>query len=303
MANDDLARVTPQIAPLSELDGFKVAKGDPDVRGWDVVASDGTEVGEVEDLLVDTISMKVRYLDVELDDDRFGVDDRHVLVPIGQARLDDDNDDVLVNMDANAFASLPPYTRGTFSREYETSLRQGFSAGQAVPAPTTDTDFYEHRDFDESRFLGSRRRGAEGEGVPRIVRSEEELAIGKRAVEAGEVGVRKTIETERVRESVPVTREEVTVERRPVEPGAVAAGDVDLREDTIRVPVTEEEVTVEKRVVPKEEVVVQKRAVEETKEVEADLQKERIEVDDQTKTGRGRRTRSRQDRDDEERTR
>ena len=298
MANDDVARGTPQLAPLSELDGCKVAKDDPDVRGWDVVASDGTAVGEVEDLLVDTITMKVRYLDVALDDDRFGVDDRHVLLPIGQARLDDDNDDVLVTMDANAIASLPPYTRGTFSREYETSLRQGFSGGQAVPAPTPDSDFYEHGDFDASRFLGSRRRGAEGEGVLRIVRSEEELAIGKRAVEAGEVWVRKTIETERVRESVPVTREEVTVERHPLEPGAVAAGDVELGEETIRVPVTQEEVTVEKRVVPKEEVVIRKEAVQEERVVEDTVRRERIEVDDQTKTPRGRGTQ--RNRDDEE---
>ena len=302
MANDDVARGTPQLAPLSELDGCKVAKDDPDVRGWDVVASDGTAVGEVEDLLVDPITMKVRYLDVALDDDRFGVDDRHVLVPIGQARLDDDNEDVLVTMDANAFVNLPPYTRGTFSREYETSLRQGFSGGQAVPAPTPDSDFYKHHDFDASRFLGSRRRGAEGEGVLRIVRSEEELAIGKRAVEAGEVWVRKTIETERVSERVPVTREDVSVERRPLE-GGMAAGDAELREDEIRVPIMEEEVTVEKRVVPKEEVVIRKEAVQEERVVEDTVRRERIEVDDHSKPGRGRRTRSRQDRDDEERTR
>ena len=66
------------LAPLSELDGFKVAEGDPDIRGWDVLASDGSKVGEVEDLVVDTAAMKVRYIDVELDDDRFeNADDRH----------------------------------------------------------------------------------------------------------------------------------------------------------------------------------------------------------------------------------
>ena len=71
------------IVPLKELDDFKVAKGDPDVRGWDVIAADGTEVGEVEELLVDTAALKVRYLDVELDKDLVNAKDRHVLVPIG----------------------------------------------------------------------------------------------------------------------------------------------------------------------------------------------------------------------------
>ena len=297
MAQEDLARGTPQLAPLSELDGFKVAEGDPDIRGWDVLAADGTKVGEVEDLLVDTAQMRVRYLDVELDDDRFGVDDRHVLLPIGQARLDDDDDNVLVDIDADAFASLPPYTRGTFSREYETTLRQSFSGGAPVPAGATDADYYAHRDFDESRFLGSRRRGTEGEGALRVTRSEEELALGKRAVEAGEATVRKTVETERVRESVPLTREEVEIERRPIDPG-MAAGDVEIGEDEIRVPLMEEQVVAEKRVVPKEEVVVKKRAVEETQEVEAELKKERIDAD-----GSATRRRSERKRDDEERAR
>ena len=297
MAQEDRARGTPQIAPLSELDDFKVAEGDPDIRGWDVLAADGTKVGEVEDLLVDTVQMKVRYLDVELDDDRFGVDDRHVLLPVGQARLDDDKDDVLVELDADAFASLPPYTRGTFSREYETTLRQSFSGAAPVTTGATDADYYAHRDFDESRFLGSRRRGTEGEGALRVTRSEEELAIGKRPVETGEATVRKTVETERVRESVPVTREEVEIERRPIDPG-MAAGDVEIGEDEIRVPLMEEQVVAEKRVVPKEEVVVKKRAVEETQEVEAELKKERIDAD-----GSATRRRSERKRDDEERAR
>ena len=285
MADQDFARVTPQIVPLSELDDFKVAKDDPDIRGWDVLAADGTKVGEVEDLLVDTGAMKVRYLEVDLDDDRFG-DDRHVLVPIGQARLDDDNDNVLVDgIQADAFATLPAYTRGAFSRDYETSLRQGF-AGTAGAASTTaatasadESDFYANRDFDESRFLGPRRQGAEG-GTLRVVRSEEELAIGKRAVEAGEVEVRKTIETERVRESVPVTREEVVIERHAVEAGAAA--DAQLEEGEIRVPIMEEEVVVEKRVVPKEELVIKKEAVQEARVVEDTVRRERVEVNRDT---------------------
>lgn len=56
-----------RIVPLSDLHSHKVASGDPDVRGWPVVAGDGRTVGRVEGLLVDTAEMRVRYLDVILD--------------------------------------------------------------------------------------------------------------------------------------------------------------------------------------------------------------------------------------------
>lgn len=56
-----------RIVPLSDLHGHKVASGDPDVRGWPVVAGDGRTVGRVDGLLVDTAKMRVRYLDVILD--------------------------------------------------------------------------------------------------------------------------------------------------------------------------------------------------------------------------------------------
>ena len=120
-----------------------------------------------------------------------------------------------------------------------------------------------------------------------ITRSEEELAVGKRQVEAGEVQLRKTVETEHRTERVPVTREEVTVERRPVD-RELAAGDIEIGEESIRVPVTEEELIVDKRPVVKEEIVVKKHAVEDTETVEADIRKERVDVNDRQKKSRTR---------------
>ena len=55
----------------------------------------------------------------------------------------------------------------------------------------------------------------------------------------------------------------------------------EIGDQEIRVPVTEEEIVVEKRPVVKEEIVVTKRAVEETQNVEADVRRERVDVDDQ----------------------
>lgn len=111
----------------------------------------------------------------------------------------------------------------------------------------------------------------------RITLSEEELAIGKRQVRAGEVEVEKHVETEHVRRDVPLTHEEVTIERRPIE-GMVAGGVNTIGEEHIRVPLTAEEAVVEKRVVAKEELVVRKQEVTEERMVEADLRSERAEV-------------------------
>lgn len=56
-----------RVAPLRNLRGYRVAEGDPDVRGWEVVGGDRRRIGTVDDLLVDTPEGKVRYLDVQLD--------------------------------------------------------------------------------------------------------------------------------------------------------------------------------------------------------------------------------------------
>src|SRR5688572_24172684 len=102
---------TAHIAPLKDLKDYKVSSDDPDVRGWDIIGRDGRKIGDVNDLLVDTAAMRVRYLDVELDRDLLAKApaipgmaptgtmgaQRHVLVPIGTARLDEDHDRIYVD--------------------------------------------------------------------------------------------------------------------------------------------------------------------------------------------------------------
>lgn len=126
MANNDMDRVV----PLGQLDDFRVAEGEPDVRGWEVLASDGRKIGEVDELLVDTAAMKVRYLDVDVDDAMVaGGADRHVLIPIGYARLEEDRDCVMVDALASAdLGTVPSYDQGPLTRDFETSVRESFSA-------------------------------------------------------------------------------------------------------------------------------------------------------------------------------
>ncbi|HVH11949.1 MAG TPA: PRC-barrel domain-containing protein [Longimicrobium sp.] len=124
MANNDMDRVV----PLGQLDDFRVAEGDPDVRGWEVLASDGRKIGEVDELLVDTTAMKVRYLDVDVEDGVIGDGmDRHVLIPIGYARLERERDTVRVDdLASGDLRSLPAYDQGPLTRDFENNVRDSF---------------------------------------------------------------------------------------------------------------------------------------------------------------------------------
>jgi len=117
-----------------------------------------------------------------------------------------------------------------------------------------------------------------GDREERITLSEEQLAVGKRERVAGEVGVEKRVETEHVRESVPVMRDEVTVERRPLSGTDALHAEGAFQEEHISVPLHKEEVVAEKRAVGAEEIVVRKQQVQDHETVEADLRRERAEV-------------------------
>lgn len=99
------------LANLDDLDDYEIADGEPDIRGWDVATDDGRKLGEVKDLLVDVGALEVRYLVVELKEEAAaGRSDRRVLVPIGRAQLDEDNDAVLLpRLPQAGLAAAPPF--------------------------------------------------------------------------------------------------------------------------------------------------------------------------------------------------
>ena len=72
-----------RLYPIDELKDYRIASGEPDVRGWDVRTLNGREMGEVEDLLVDPARGEVVMLEVDLD--RSG---RHVAVPLRSVQVD-----------------------------------------------------------------------------------------------------------------------------------------------------------------------------------------------------------------------
>lgn len=296
---------TAGLVRLSDADDLNVAEGNEDVRGWEIRDQSGEKIGEVKDLLVDQSAMKVRYLDAELGGGIFS-SGRRVLIPVGVARLDERDDAVLLSATAAALQQYPEYDGSTVSRDYETSLRR--SADSSFEGTHDTQDFYGHAHYEERGIFGSRRTGATAAGAAagatgaafgntdrtdrdhldrdrlgadqeaRVVRSEEELSVGTRQVQAGEAYLRKRVETEQVHQNVAVTHEEVEIERRPL--GAGASMNATITDDEIRIPLMAEEVVVEKRIVPKEEIVIRKHAVQEEQVVDETLRRERVDVDD-----------------------
>ena len=107
---------------------------------------------------------------------------------------------------------------------------------------------------------------------------EERLHANKQPVNTGEVRVHKEVVTENQTLNVPVTREEVVIERRPAH-GQASTSDIRAGEE-VRIPVKEERVNVVKEAVVTEEVSVGKRRVTENQQVGGTVRKERVRVEE-----------------------
>lgn len=118
------------------------------------------------------------------------------------------------------------------------------------------------------------------EGEKTIPVKEEEIQVKKRPVKTGEVRVRKEVHVEPRTVEVPVTSEEVVIERRPA--GRRAAGsNINPAGEEIHIPVSSEQVHIEKRPVVTEEVTVGKRKVSGTRRVSSSVRKEKVRVEKQ----------------------
>ena len=115
--------------------------------------------------------------------------------------------------------------------------------------------------------------------APRAVRlREEQLEVIKERVQVGELQVHKEIVEEQRTVHVPLLREEVYVERRPVLDGKID-GSPFTEDEMIRIPIIEERLEVTKTPVVVEEVIVGKRKIQETKQVQDIIKKEEARIE------------------------
>jgi uncharacterized protein (TIGR02271 family) len=114
-----------------------------------------------------------------------------------------------------------------------------------------------------------------------MTRSEERLDVGTEKVQAGRARLRKYIVTENVTQTVPVSREEVRLEREPVTDAnrGDALQGPDLTESEHEVTLHAEKPVVDKRVEPVERVRLGKETVTEQQQVSEEVRREEIDVE------------------------
>jgi len=202
-----------------------------------------------------------------------------------------------------AAGSKADYDESYFRNEYNSApYRSQYSWDQANPAYRYGFESYsEGQTWDKARTQlqsgwkgqgrfadyepmirsGYERRSqyrADDQGRMVIPVVEEELQVGKRAVERGGARVNVDVEEVPVEEQVRLREERVTIERRPVNREVTAADASMFKEGTLDVTEMAEEAVVNKRARVVEEVVVGKEVTERTETVRDTVRRTDVDV-------------------------
>jgi uncharacterized protein (TIGR02271 family) len=237
-------------------------------RGQSLLDSDGEKIGTIEEIYLDTDTEQPEWALVKTG--MFG--GKGTFVPLQQANPSGDG--VQVPFEKAHVKDAPGIEPdGELSRSEERTLYEHYGLG-----------------YDDSQS-GSGTNGGGEEPVGRdtsgpttddaMTRSEEELSVGTAQRETGRARLRKYVVTEEVQKTVPVRREEVRIERDPINEGNVgsATDGPAISEEEHEVTLHAEEPVVDKQVVPKERIRLDKETVEEERQVSETVAKEQIEVD------------------------
>ena len=158
-----------KVKRLQELrgSGYEVAKGQPDIRGWEVRDPNGQLIGKVHELIFDSRANKVRYMIINVNDSKeLQLEKRTVMVPIGLAVLEPKNDDVILpNVTPFQLRALPKYHKDDLGTKAERAISTVFGRTDTkVPATDTDEDldenFYNNEMFNENNMYSRRGNSA-----------------------------------------------------------------------------------------------------------------------------------------------
>lgn len=246
-----------ELVPLHDLGGGDVSGGDTDVRGFDAVLRSGRKAGTARELLYDREARRAAAVALDLPG---GFRSAHL--PLDQVEIDPSSRRVVVNDSA---ASLLGISDDDDDRTVILDPRATADAGTAAGAMG-------------DAAARPAAMAAAGDEERRLTLAEEELALYKERVAAGSVDIHKHVETRHVREAVPVMRDEVTIERRAIAEGGEPRMEQYTEGDELHIPLVEEVLVVEKRRVVREELVIRKTQVQREEIVEADLRRERADV-------------------------
>jgi len=270
------------------------------VIGQDVYDESGEKIGSAAEVYLDDETGQPEWITVRTG--LFGT--KESFVPIRNADLTDDGLRVPVSKDRVKDAPKID-TDGHLSPQEEEELYRYYGMGTGAETTTTtttetttgmagtgvtDTGVTDTGVGTDTRpAVGHDTSGPTTDNA--MTRSEERLNVGTRSQEVGRARLRKYVVTENVTETVPVSREEVRVEREPITEGNIgnAMEGPAISEEEHEVVLHAETPVVEKEAVPVERVRLDKETVSEQETVSEGVRKEEIEVEGGVETDRDRR--------------
>jgi len=259
------------------------------VIGRDVYDEAGNKIGSASEVYLDDQTGQPEWVTVKTG--LFGT--KESFVPIRDADLTDDG--VRVRVSKEKVKDAPKIdTDGHLSPQEEEELYRYYGMGGGYTdtqttgmADTTQTTGVRDTGYAENQH-GTVGRDVSGPTTDNaMTRSEEQLHVGTRSEEVGRARLRKFVVTENVTQTVPVSREEVRIEREPITDANVgnAYDGPAISEEEHEVTLHAERPVVEKEAVPVERVRLSKETVTDQETVSADVRKEQIETDGGVGTG------------------
>jgi uncharacterized protein (TIGR02271 family) len=243
--------------------------------GYELVGSGGDRIGTVDSLWLDEATSRPEFIGVA---DRRNAERLH-LVPVVGLQADGTRHTLRVPYDADRIQGAPVYDRSADLTAQDEDRIYGYYGIDRSTAPSpTGLPGHAGRMWERAERPRAGMTTEQAQGRRVIPLREEQLRVQKQPTEAGEVGIRKQVVTEQKTIDVPVSREEVVVERHPVEPRP-ADRPIGSENEEIRVPVREEHVNVEKQPVVTGEVEVGKREIQDTERVSGEVRHEEARIE------------------------
>ncbi|MCU1432018.1 MAG: uncharacterized protein JWP95_1123 [Actinotalea sp.] len=254
------------------------------IAGGTVYDSDGDKIGRAGQVFLDDQTGQPEWVSVNTG--FFGTSES--FVPLRDATMD--GDAVRVRYTKEIVKGAPTIDADQhLSGEDEQRLYEYYGLGYEGYSADATTGTYAETDT----YTGTGTTAQTGTGFDRTEQddamtvSEERLNVGTERREAGRARLRKYVVTDTETVTVPVTREEVRIEREPITEGNIdrALDGPEISEAEHEVILTEERPVIAKETVPVERVRLEKETVVDQQTVTEDVRKERVETEGVETTG------------------
>jgi sporulation protein YlmC with PRC-barrel domain len=173
-----------RLVRLSELGKFRIAEGEPDIRGWEVRTISGRLLGEVDELLVDPDGGEVVMLDIDVKNSG-----RHSFAPVRAAMIDQASR--LVRLDTGDLRDeeLPSLAGAGSGEEDARQFGERYERAYGDSGWAEDRDYVlPHGDDDVHFARRSAREAAEREAARRATEREVRIERRREVVEDARSG-------------------------------------------------------------------------------------------------------------------